>query len=171
MPDIDRKRILFAGSTSHPEHLLACQQVDLFLDPFPHNGGVSSLENAYMGVPFVTRYGTNPAGRLGTSILNAMGRREWVALSVVDYVETAVFAANDRDGLAAARKTLRADFLASPIVTGYREAVEQRYRELWREHCDADGLLHQGGARNGEVNGRADSGTRPRLADGVGTPV
>ncbi len=117
MPDIDRRRIVFGGSTSHPDHLIACQQADIFLDPYPHNGGVTSLEMLYSGVPIVTRSGCQPAGRLGASILTAMGRPEWIAYN------------------ADVRKTLRAEFLSSPVVNGYVTAVENAYRVLWKEWC------------------------------------
>ncbi len=135
LPDIDRRRIVFAGSTSHPDHLIASQQADIFLDPWPHNGGTSALEQLYMGVPIVTRYGTQPAGRLGASILTAMNRTGWIAYTPEEYIDIAVGMATCPEGLASVRKTLRDEFLASPVVAGYCGAVEAAYRGLWKEWC------------------------------------
>ncbi len=135
MPDIDRKRIIFGGTTSHPEHLLACQAADLFLDSFPHTGGVGSLEMMYMGVPIVTKYGNNTASRLTSSLLAAMGRGEWITHSAVDYVNKAVEMAMDPKFLGEVRQTLRQEFLESPVVNGYHKAVEDSYRLMWRKWC------------------------------------
>ncbi len=129
---VDKKRILFYPANSHPEHMLALQEADLVLDPWPHGGGVTMLESTYMGVPIVTRYGTQPAGRLAASVLTAMGYEQFIAYTVPEYIDKAVRLAKDPIALAGVRKAMRTDFLASPVVAGYREAVEQAYRDLWR---------------------------------------
>jgi predicted O-linked N-acetylglucosamine transferase (SPINDLY family) len=132
MPDIDPERFRFALATTHPEHLQAYQQADLILDPFPHTGGVVGLEQLYMGVPIVTLYGTQAAGRTTSSVLAAMGKSAWIAKTPEQYVEIAVGLAHDLPTLAAARKTLREAFLTSPVCAGYIDAVETAYREMWR---------------------------------------
>ena len=135
MDGVDPKRVLFSISTSHPDHMLAHQQADLALDPFPHGGGVVALEQLFMGVPLLTLYGTQPSCRQGASILSAMGRPDWVAASREEYVEKAVALASDPVGLARHRKTLRDELLASPVVAGYTKAVEKVYRDLWKGWC------------------------------------
>ncbi len=136
LPGIDKSRVLFGISTSHPEHMLAYQQVDLCLDTWPHGMGVVTMETLYMGIPLITRYGTQPAGRTAASVLTLMGRENWITQSKEEYVARVVEWANKPGGLAAARKTLRDELLNSPVVKGYREAVEKAYRELWREWCE-----------------------------------
>jgi protein O-GlcNAc transferase len=135
MPGIDRRRIVFGVSTSHPDHLIACQQADIFLDPYPHCGGVTSLEMLWSAVPIVTRSGCQPAGRLGASMLTAIGRAEWITHSQKEYIEVAVALANNPAELAGIRKTLRQDLLDSPIVKGYPQSVESAYRQCWKEYC------------------------------------
>lgn len=136
MPDIAKDRLLFSLATTHPDHMLAYQQADICLDPWPHGGGVVSLEQLYMGVPLLTLYGTQPSGRSATSVLSAMGRTDWIARTPEDYVEKAVAMADNPKAMADARKTLRDELLDSPVVKGYSEAVEQRYREIWKTWCD-----------------------------------
>ena len=137
MPDIAPERLLFAIATTHPEHLQAYQQADLMLDPFPHTGGVVGLEELWMGVPVVTLYGTQAAGRTTSSVLTAMGKTAWIAKSPEQYVEIAVGLVQDLRALGAARKTLREEFLASPVCVGYVEAVEVAYREIFARWCRA----------------------------------
>ena len=135
MDGIASERLLFSISTSHQDHLLTYQQADLMLDPFPHGGGVVSLEQLYMGVPMITRYGTQPSGRTGASVLTVMGKQDWIAKDEDEYVEKAVAMVQDLPKLAAIRKTLRQEFLDSPVVKGYAEQVEAAYRQMWKTWC------------------------------------
>lgn len=131
MDGIAPERMLFSLATSHPDHMLAYQQADIILDPFWHCGGVVGLEQLYMGCPMVTLRGTQPAGRTGSSVLTAIGRPEWVASTIEEYIDIAVKMADDTKMLAKARTTLRDDLLKSPICAGYVEAVEKAYKEMW----------------------------------------
>lgn len=134
MPDIAPERLAFIGSTQHHEHLMEYQSADLILDPFPHTGGVVSMEQLYMGVPMVTLYGTQAAGRTTASVLTAMGRAEWIARSIEEYIALAVKMASDPAALREPRQTLRDELLRSPVIAGYREAVEVAYRDIWKRH-------------------------------------
>jgi len=135
MEGIEAGRVIFGGSTSHPEHLLEYQKVDMILDPWPHGAGVVTLETLYCGVPILTRYGTQPSGRTAASVLTVLGRTDWVAKDAAEYVAKAVEWAGRPHDLAAARKTLRAELVNSPVIAGYAGAVESAYRAIWREYC------------------------------------
>lgn len=135
MPDIQPERLVFSIATTHPEHMQCYQQADLILDPYPHSGGVVCLEQLYMGVPIVTRYGTQASGRTSSSVLTAMGKTDWIAKSREEYVAKAVAMANDITMLNRVRKTLRDEFMRSPVVNGYAEKVADAYREIWRRYC------------------------------------
>ncbi len=136
MPDVDPSRLLFSIATSHPDHMLAYQQADLCLDPWPHGGGVVSLEQIYMGVPLITLYGKQPSGRNTSSVLTAIGRTEWIARTPAEYIDKAVEWSERTKELAEARKTLRGELLNSPVVAGYVEKVEAVYRSIFREWCE-----------------------------------
>lgn len=135
MPDIAKERLLFSIATTHPEHMQTYQQADIIFDPFPHTGGVVGMEQLYMGVPVVTLYGTQASGRSTSSVLTVMEKHDWIAKTKEQYVEIAVRMANDIPMLTKVRKTLRDEFLASSVVTGYVGAVEKAYREMWQKHC------------------------------------
>ena len=137
MKDIAPERLLFSISSSHADHLLAYQQCDLALDPFPHGGGVVALEQLYMGVPLLTHYGTQPSGRTAASVLTTMKRTDWIATSPEDYIEKAVALVQNPVALGKQRKLLRQEFLDSPVVTSYVEAVEAAYRVMWKRYCES----------------------------------
>lgn len=137
MQDVDPQRLLFSISTTHPDHMLAYQQADVCLDPFPHGGGVVAMEQLYMGVPLVTLRGRQPSGRTAASVLTTLGMSSWVAESPEHYVEIAVSASQNIPVLQQARRELRDKLLQSPIVAGYAVAVEARYREMWEVYCAA----------------------------------
>ncbi len=136
MDGIDPARLLFSINTDHRDHMLAYQQADLCLDPWPHGGGVVSLEQLYMGVPVLTLYGQQPSGRNTSSVLTAMKRTDWIARSPAEYIDKAVEWSERTKELAEVRKTLRQELLTSPVVAGYVEAVEGAYRDIWRKWCE-----------------------------------
>jgi predicted O-linked N-acetylglucosamine transferase (SPINDLY family) len=72
-------RIRCIGSTPRREHLAEFANVDISLDPFPQNGGVSTWESLQAGVPVVTKLGTSMASRLGGAIVKAVGLGDWLS--------------------------------------------------------------------------------------------
>jgi protein O-GlcNAc transferase len=139
--EIDSDRVQFGISTPHHEHMGAYARCDLYLDPFPHGSGIVALEVLYAGVPMVTLYGKQPAGRTASSVLTVLGRADWIARTKEEYVEKVVDLAGRPHDLAAVRKTLRADLVNSPVVKDYHAAVEEAYRRMWRVYCDKRGPL------------------------------
>lgn len=129
-------RIAFLGGTSHLDHLRTYPNFDLSLDPWPQTGGVSTLEALWMGVPAVTLIGDRMIQRTSASIFTNVGMPECVAYAEQDYIDRAVaLVTTARDRLAGWRATARDRMRASPIMTGYVEAVEAAYRTLWRDYC------------------------------------
>lgn len=90
-----------------------------------------------MGVPVVTLRGKRHAGRMVASALTALGRPEWIAETLDDYVALAAELADDLDALAATRSTLREQMADSPLCDGptFTRELEAAYRELWRRWC------------------------------------
>lgn len=119
------------GYHSPPWDIL--RQTDIGLDCFPHNSGTTLFESLYLGVPFITLAGRPTVGRLGSAILQGLGRAEWIAHSEEDYVGKAVALAGDLDALARRRAGLRDEMQASPLMdeAGFARKVEAAYREMW----------------------------------------
>lgn len=137
--DVDPARVAFGGQTTHPLHLKAYEQVDLALDPYPIAGGVSMLEGLWQGVPALVRQpppGARVVSLVGLSALKLLGMDDFIAKDEDDYVRLAVrWAREGRETLAQWRLQLRKLMFQSPLVQNYVEAVEDKYRELWREWC------------------------------------
>ena len=75
------------------------RQIDIALDCFPHNSGTTLIEHLYMGNPFITYSNRPSVGRIGASILTALGREEWIANSEQEYVNKAVALAKNIEKL------------------------------------------------------------------------
>jgi len=134
---IDPGRVTLHGFSPHPEHLKIFQGIDIALDPFPQNGGVSSAEALWMGVPLVTLLGATPPSRISASFLTVLAMEEWIARTEEDYVDIALRAGRDPARLAGLRKELRARAAASPLgnLPRYVRAVEVAYRVIWQRWC------------------------------------
>ncbi|MBX3455229.1 tetratricopeptide repeat protein, partial [Ferrovibrio sp.] len=112
-------------------------EIDIALDPFPHNAGTTTIEALWMGVPVISLAGRPSVGRFGASILGALGMSDWVANTGDEYVEIAKRWANDLDALAEVRSTLRSRFEASPMRDGasLARAIEDAYQDFWQQWC------------------------------------
>jgi predicted O-linked N-acetylglucosamine transferase (SPINDLY family) len=134
---VPAERLEFAGLSPPGEYLRAYQRVDIALDPFPHNGGQTTCDALWMGVPVVTWAQETFAGRQSLSYLSAIGFTETVASDASQYVERAVTLAHDRARLAAIRAGLREQMAASPLCDGRRfaEHLMRHLREAWRRWC------------------------------------
>ena len=129
------ERILLRGFSSHQEHLATHSEVDIVLDTFPQNGGITVWEALWMGVPVVAMLGNKPPSRLSAAILHALGLDEWVSTSIDGYLRKAIEAAADLDSLARFRSSIRALIMASAAGNPrlYTGAVEAAYRTLWNQ--------------------------------------
>ncbi|MEE2689433.1 MAG: tetratricopeptide repeat protein [Pseudomonadota bacterium] len=134
---IDLSRVDFMGRTKWFAHLQALEKVDIALDPFPNNGGVTTLETLWMGVPLVTLSGATPASRIAGSIVTAGGHGEWVAGTPEEYVAIAKRLAGEPLELQNIRRSLRPALEKLPLGNAklYAQEVEGHYRRLWRIWC------------------------------------
>ena len=116
-------------------HLLMYNDVDIALDPFPYNGATTTCEALWMGVPVVTLRGRTHTSRMGASILNAIGRPEWVTDTDDDYVNTISRLAGDVDALAQWREQARTAIAASALFdeVGFTREFESLLERAWAQ--------------------------------------
>ncbi|MDB5849442.1 MAG: glycosyltransferase [Rhodoferax sp.] len=127
---IDGER-LHIGCHSPPWDVL--RGIDIGLDCFPHNSGTTLFETLYMGVPFVTLARRPSVGRIGSAILQGLGRPEWITETEAEYADKVVALAQDVPKLALLRTMLRPQMQVSPLMdeTRFARAVESAYRQMF----------------------------------------
>lgn len=128
-------RLVTLGRGDHFGFLETYDRLDVALDSFPWNGGVTTLEALWQGVPVVTFAGNKWVSRAGATFLEALGRPEWVGATVEEYVEIAValgrLPATERN---ATRQTQR-DRMAGSILCDagrFTRNLETAYAEMYR---------------------------------------
>ena len=99
----------------HRQYLIY-NDIDICLDPFPCNGGTTTFDLLWMGLPLVSLEGDSFVSRMGTTLLSNLGRPEWIADSIGQYVEIAVVLSQDVSELASMRMKQRALMEQSPLM-------------------------------------------------------
>lgn len=136
---IPAQRLHFRGPAGLDRMMQEYGDVDIALDPTPYNGGTTTLQALWMGVPVVSLEGDNFVSRMGASFLRTMGRPEWVARDQAGYVAAAVALARRRRELRADRAALRAAMRPLCDIETYVRHFEALLRGIWTSHCDGDG--------------------------------
>jgi predicted O-linked N-acetylglucosamine transferase (SPINDLY family) len=128
------ERLEFFGWSPRLEALASYHDVDLALDTWPYNGGLTTCEALWMGVPVITCPGQTFAGRHGLSHLTAAGIPEFIARDFDHYVELAADWAADLPRLDALRSALRERVARSALCDGARFSSHfaASLREVWR---------------------------------------
>jgi predicted O-linked N-acetylglucosamine transferase (SPINDLY family) len=131
-------RVSFLDQLGRAAHFAAYHDIDIALDPFPHGGGMTTLDALWMGVPVITAPGRIISSRVAAATLSAMGLTDFIATDGESYIQLAVRQASNLASLAQLRSTLRSrvadtDF-GDPIR--YTRAVEQHYQAMWQRWCE-----------------------------------
>jgi len=118
-------RLQLEGPEPHFDFLRAYERMDVALDPFPYNGGTTTTEALWQGVPVVTFYGDRWASRTSASLLRAAGLAEFVAPDIDGYVDQAIRLASNPIRLT------REQLKASPVcdTRGFARQMETLFLE------------------------------------------
>lgn len=120
---VDPDRITLRGHSPHAQMLAEYGDMDIALDPFPFNGGLTTCEALWMGVPVLGVAGTSMIGRQGASLLGAAGMSEWSVPTPNAFVDKARQIAGAKDVLAQVRARTRQALARSALVDGRRFAA------------------------------------------------
>jgi len=135
---IDLSRIRIDDRVAdYAEHLRSYSEIDIALDPFPYNGGTTTVEALYMGVPVLVRAGDRYVSHMGESILHNAGLGDWIAADEVAYATLGAAKTADLTTLQALRAELRDRMLASPLFDAPRfgRTLQRAMREMWHVWC------------------------------------
>lgn len=132
---VEAGRIDLEGRTAHFDFLASYARVDIALDTFPYNGGTTTTEALWQGVPVLSFDGDRWASRTSKSLLVAAGLGDWCPADETAFVERAVALATDPATsvmLGAMREGMRARLAASPVCDCERlcRALEDIYRRV-----------------------------------------
>jgi predicted O-linked N-acetylglucosamine transferase (SPINDLY family) len=143
---VSQDKIRCIGATTRHEHLATFSDIDISLDPFPQNGGISTWESLQMGVPVVAKLGISSSSRLAAAILKAVDLDDWVADDDDGYLAIAQKYASRAPQLDALRAKLPAMLAGSEAgnVEIYTKRVEEGYRRFWRDYCASVSELADG---------------------------
>jgi tetratricopeptide (TPR) repeat protein len=119
------------------DNLATIARADIALDPFPFNGGMSTLDTLWMGVPVVSLQGPSLVHRIGLTHLVRAGFADWVTDSAERYVDLAVALAAHPARLAELRRSMRERLRRSILfdAAAHTREVEAAYSALWAERA------------------------------------
>jgi protein O-GlcNAc transferase len=138
---VSGERILFAPFVRAPdEHLARLRLADLFLDTLPYNAHATACDALWAGVPIVTLTGSSFAGRVGTSLLSAIGLPELIADTPAAYEAIALDLARNPHLLAEVNGKLARNRETQPLfdTARYTRNLEAAYSMMWRRNQNGD---------------------------------
>jgi len=129
------KRIVFARRAERIEdHLARHRLADLFLDTPHYNAHAGACDALWAGLPLITCLGTAFAGRVGASVLKAVGLPDLITTSLADYEALALRLAREPDTLAAIKTRLAGQRLNAPLfdTPRFTRHIEAAYTTMWQ---------------------------------------
>jgi predicted O-linked N-acetylglucosamine transferase (SPINDLY family) len=129
------ERVRLEGGAEHYDFLKRYDGIDAALDTFPYNGGTTTTEAIWQGVPVIAFAGDRWAARTSASILRAGGLGEFVGRGLEEYVSLAIALARSPETparLEELRRTMRARLAASPVcdTRAFAREMEQLYERM-----------------------------------------
>lgn len=127
-------RLVFAARAPYAEHLGRLRLADLALDTLPFNGGATTSDALWAGVPVVSCRGDTFAGRMAASLLAAAGLPDLVTESLAAYETLALDLAHTPVRLAAVRARLAEGRRVAPLFdTGlFTRHLEVAFLRMWQ---------------------------------------
>ncbi len=127
------ERLELRGPSGLADMMAEYGDVDICLDPMPYNGGTTTLQAMWMGVPVVTKAGAQFVARMGASFMTHAGLHDWVAKTDDEYVATAVRKAQDRQSLLELKKNLRNTLIDKPswAIDVHIRGFEDCLKRIW----------------------------------------
>lgn len=113
--ELDPERLVFAPPLAYPQHLARLSLADVCLDTLPFNGGTTTSDALWAGVPVVTCSGQSFAARMSASLLRTLGTPELITESMQDYERLALELGRNPARLATVRDAICRQRAASPL--------------------------------------------------------
>jgi protein O-GlcNAc transferase len=129
---VSPSRVHLNGPADHYQFLETYGEIDIALDTFPYNGGTTTIEAIWQGVPVVTFSGDRWVSRTSASILQSAGLGELVGQGLEGYISLAINLANSQARLLDLRLNMRSRLLDSPVcdTQNFARNIERLYTQM-----------------------------------------
>ena len=140
---VSAQRLVFAKRLPLGDHLARHCLADLFLDTLPYNAHTTASDALWAGLPVLTQIGETFAGRVGASLLSAIGLPELITSTTEEYEALAIELAKSTEKLAIIRSRLANNRLTTPLFdtrqfTRHIEAAYVAMYERFRANLPFD---------------------------------
>jgi predicted O-linked N-acetylglucosamine transferase (SPINDLY family) len=142
---IDSPRIIFAKRVdSMADHLARLSLADLFLDTLPFNAHTTAIDALKSGLLLLACTGEAFAGRVSTSLLNAMGLPELIVKTTEEYERVATELATQPDKLIELKLKLQKNKITSPLfdTQTFVGNLESAYKEMYSAYVMNEPFSH-----------------------------
>jgi protein O-GlcNAc transferase len=141
--DVSPEKVRLEGPSDHNRFLETYGEIDIALDTFPYNGGTTTTEAIWQGVPVVTFSGDRWVSRTSASILQSAGLGELIGQGLEEYVSLAIRLANSPDRLLDLRRNMRSRLGDSPVcdTRSFARNMERIYTQMLVDSAPA--IAHQ----------------------------
>ena len=96
-------------------HIKSYKKIDISLDTFPYNGGITTFEALWSGVPVIGMAGFNMMSRCGESILKNAKLKNLISMNKEDYVNKALYLSKNLRELEELRLKIFKDILNTSL--------------------------------------------------------
>ena len=96
-------------------HIKSYKKIDISLDTFPYNGGITTFEALWSGIPVIGMAGFNMMSRCGESILKNAELKNLISLNKEDYVNKALYLSKNLKELEELRLKIFKDILNTSL--------------------------------------------------------
>jgi predicted O-linked N-acetylglucosamine transferase (SPINDLY family) len=129
-------RLVFAPRVNLDEHLARHSLADLFLDTLPYNAHTTASDALWAGLPVLTCIGSTFPGRVGASLLHAVGMPELITDSLEQYEILALRLAQEPALLETVKAKLAQHRDGCILFDTKRFArhIEAAYLTMWERH-------------------------------------
>ncbi len=130
---IQPARLFFGDRLPIPEYLARYKVVDLFLDTVPFNAGTTCSDALQSGLPVLTCKGKIFAGRMGSSLLNAVNMPELITENLEQYESLAIKLANNPEQLKIIKDKLDKNLPAALLydINLFTKNIEDGYQKIY----------------------------------------
>lgn len=133
---VEAHRLAFGERLPLPLYLARYKSCDLFLDTSPYNAGTTASDALWAGLPVLTCRGDTFAGRVGASLLTALGLPELIAKDLTEYEARAVDLALHTARLAKIKQQLARQRVSAPLfdTPRFTRHLEAAYAGIYERY-------------------------------------